>query len=167
MSCEFEEDLTAYVDRELPPLRARQLEGHLPGCSGCAATLALLQRTVTALASMPAFSPSAQLRRDVLNRISEEVPLSDRLKELLRGWLRPQVMLPALSAAAVVALAIIATQPARGPGGPGDAPLLVADASELELAQNLELVEDLDVVGLESPEDLEVVERLQELEGQP
>ncbi|HVE86974.1 MAG TPA: zf-HC2 domain-containing protein [Myxococcales bacterium] len=169
MSCEFEEDLTAYVDRELPPLRARQLEGHLPGCSGCTATLALLQRTASALASMPAFAPSAQLRRDVLTRISEEVPLSDRLKELLLGWLRPQVMLPALSAAAVVALAIIATQVTRGPrgSGPGDAPLMVADASELELAQNLDLVEDLDVVGLESPEDLEVVERLQELEGQP
>lgn len=162
MSCAFEEDLTAYVDRELSPLRLRQLEEHLPGCAGCAQTLSLLKRAVQALEAMPAFSPSPQLRRNVLSRISEEVPLWDRLRELLR----PKVLVPALSACAVLAVAV-AVQLAQAPGSPGEAPLLVADASELELIQNMEMMEDLDVLGLESAEDLEVVERLQELEGQP
>jgi anti-sigma factor RsiW len=165
MSCTFEEDLTAYVDRELPPLKVRQLEGHLPGCRSCSATLALLRRTVSALEAMPAFAPSPQLRRAVLTRISQEPP---SLLDRLRGWLRPQLLVPALSAAALLAVGVVATQRIRRQELPTqDAPLLVADASELELAQNLDLVEDLDVVGLESPEDLEVVEHLDELEGQP
>lgn len=165
MSCAFEEDLTAYVDRELPELKARQLEGHLPGCEPCSGTLALLRRTVSALEAMPAFAPSPQLRRAVLTRISQEPP---SLLDRLRGFLRPQVLVPALSAAALLAVGVAATQLARRHEPPSpDAPLLVADASELELVQNLDLVEDLDVVGLESPEDLEVVEHLDELEGQP
>ena len=163
MSCAFEDDLTAYVDRELPPLKVRQLEGHLPGCEGCTQTLELLQRTVRALEAMPAFAPSPQLRRDVLNRISAEPPpLLDRL----RAFLRPPVLVPALSAAALLAVAVVATQVVRGPA-PQDAPLMVADASELELLQNMDLVDDLEVLGLDSPEDLEVVEHLHELEGQP
>jgi len=164
MSCAFEEDLTAYLDRELPPLRVRQLEDHLPGCEGCAGTLELLRSAVRALEAMPAFAPSAQLRRDVLHRISAEpAPLWDRL----RGLFRPQVLVPALSAAALLAVAVVATQVSRGRDGGADGPLMVADASELELLQNMDLVEDLDVLGLESPEDLEVVEHLDELEGQP
>lgn len=165
MSCAFEEDLTAYLDQELPPLKVRQLEGHLPACESCTGTLALLRRTVSALEAMPAFAPSPQLRRAVLNRISGEPP---SLLDRLRGWLRPQVLVPALSAAALLAVGVAAVQLARRHEAPAaGAPLLVADASELELAQNLDLVEDLDVVGLESPEDLEVVEHLDELEGQP
>ncbi|HEY8209063.1 MAG TPA: zf-HC2 domain-containing protein [Myxococcaceae bacterium] len=164
MSCTFEEDLTAYMDRELPPLRVRQLEEHLPDCGSCAGTLALLRRTMSALEAMPAFAPSPQLRRAVLTRISQE-PAS--LMDRLRGLLRPQVLVPALSAAALLAVGVAATQLARRHETSLDAPLMVADATELELAQNLDLVEDLDVVGLESPEDLEVVEHLDELEGQP
>lgn len=164
MSCEFEDDLTAYVDQELPPLRVRQLEGHLAGCASCPEVLALLRRTVAAVEAMPAFAPSAQLRRDVLNRISAEPPsLLDRLRVL---W-RPSALVPALSAAALLAVGVVAMRVARHDPATPDAPVLVADISELEMAQDLELMEDLDVAGLESPEDVEVVERLRELEGQP
>ncbi|HVE81520.1 MAG TPA: zf-HC2 domain-containing protein [Myxococcales bacterium] len=165
MSCAYEEDLTAYVDQELPPLKLRQLEGHLPSCQSCTATLALLRRTVSALEAMPAFSPSPALRRAVLTRISEEPP---SLLDRLRGLLRPRFMVPALSAAALLAVGVAVVQLSRrGEGPAADAPLMVADATEFELVKNLDLVEDLDVVGLESPEDLEVVEHLDELEGQP
>jgi len=165
MSCTFEEDLTAYVDQELPALEAHRLESHLPACPACTSTLALLRRTVSALEAMPAFAPSPALRRAVLTRISEEPP---SLLDRLRGLLRPRFMVPALSAAALLAVGVAVVQLSRrGEGPAADAPLMVADASEYELAKNLDLVEDLDVVGLESPEDLEVVEHLDELEGQP
>jgi anti-sigma factor RsiW len=165
MSCAFEEDLTAYVDQELPPLKVHRLEDHLPTCESCPGTLALLRRAVSALEAMPAFSPSPALRRAVLTRISEAPP---SLLERLRGLLRPQLLVPALSAAALLAVGVAVVQLSRrGEGPAADAPLMVADATELELAKNLDLVEDLDVVGLESPEDLEVVEHLDELEGQP
>jgi anti-sigma factor RsiW len=158
MSCEFEEDLTAYLDRELPPLRHRQLEAHLPSCQGCTDTVALLRRTLEAVASLPAFVPPAQLRRDVLHRISEE-PRGwlDRLKAALRLG----VLVPALALGAAVLVAVVAVN-GLGPDLPAE-----DDAVDLELAANLELVEDLDVLGLESPEDLEVLQHLDELEGQP
>ena len=37
----------------------------------------------------------------------------------------------------------------------------------LELAANMEVIEDLDVLGVDRPGDLEVVEHLHELEGAP
>lgn len=158
MSCEFEEDLTAYLDRELPPLKHRQLEVHLPTCRGCTDTVALLRRTLHALEALPAFVPSAQLRRDVLNRISAQPQgWLDRLKAALR----PGVLVPALTLTAALVVAVV-TVNRLGP----DAPAL-DDVVDLELAANLEVVEDLDVLGLESPEDLEVVQHLDELEGQP
>jgi anti-sigma factor RsiW len=50
MSCPFEEDLTAYVDAELPPARRVEVETHLRGCAECQGTEALLRRTLARLA---------------------------------------------------------------------------------------------------------------------
>ena len=158
MSCEFEEHLTAYLDRELSPLQHRQLETHLPSCQGCTQTLALLRRTLETLEKLPAFVPSAQLRRDVLNRISVQPQgWLDRLKAALR----PGVLVPALALGAAVLVAVVAVNRV-GPDAQA-----MDDVVDLELAANLEVVEDLDVLGLESAEDLEVVQHLDELEGQP
>ncbi|MFP2934653.1 anti-sigma factor family protein, partial [Pyxidicoccus sp. 3LG] len=46
MSCHYEEDLTAYVDGELPPARRAEVEAHLGTCAGCGATHALLRSAV-------------------------------------------------------------------------------------------------------------------------
>jgi hypothetical protein len=79
------------------------------------------------------------------------------LGERLRALLRPWVLVPAAGLAAVAGLALYTATPSE--------PLLeVADAGTLELAMNLEVVEDYDVVGLESGEDLEVIASLHELE---
>ncbi|MFP2908626.1 anti-sigma factor family protein, partial [Pyxidicoccus sp. 3LFB2] len=50
MSCGFEEDLTAYVDGELPPARRVEVEAHLGACAGCRAMHALLGTAVARLA---------------------------------------------------------------------------------------------------------------------
>ena len=52
MSCPFEEDLTAYVDGELPPARRAEVEAHLGGCAGCQGTEALLRSTVARMAEL-------------------------------------------------------------------------------------------------------------------
>lgn len=41
--CEFHEDLSAYLDRELDPPRRRELERHLTGCTECTDLLKRLE----------------------------------------------------------------------------------------------------------------------------
>ncbi|MBN1210684.1 MAG: zf-HC2 domain-containing protein [Myxococcaceae bacterium] len=154
MSCTFEEELTAYIDGELPPARRAEVEAHLGTCAGCQSTEALLRRTVARMVELPAFTPSAETRRAVLAKVDALPP---PLRERLLALLRPSVLMPSLGLAAAVGLAVFYSgRDSRG--------LEVMDAGALELAANLELVEDYDVVGLDSFEDLEVIENLHELE---
>lgn len=160
MSCGFEEDLTAYVDGELAPARRAQVEAHLGTCAGCRSTEALLRGAVVRLAGLPDFSPapSPATRRAVLAKL-DALPPSwwERLKAL---W-RPAVLLPSAGLAAALAVALLMVRP-----GP-EAPVDLADAAEMELAANLELVEDYELLGLDSAEDLDVVANLHELEVGP
>lgn len=154
MSCPFEEELTAYVDEELPPARRAEVEAHLKGCAGCGTTEALLRRTVTGLAELPGWSPSPSTRREVLAKVDALPPT---LGERLRALLRPSVLVPAAGLAAVAGLTLSTALPS-------EPALEVTDPGTLELAMNLEVVEDYEVVGLDEDEDLEVVAHLHELE---
>jgi anti-sigma factor RsiW len=157
MSCAFEEDLTAYLDGELAPARRAEVEAHLGTCEECQRTEALLRRTLTSLAELPEFKPSAETRRAVLAKVDAlPLPLRERLKALLR----PTVLVPSMGLAAALGLAVIIAN------GRESQQLDVTDAGTLELAANLELVEDYDIVGLEGSEDMEVIEHLHELEVQ-
>lgn len=156
MSCAFEEDLTAYVDGELPPARRAEVESHLPGCTACRGTEALLRRTLARLAELPEPALSTSTRRQVLARIDElPVPLRQRLLALLR----PSVLVPVAGLAAAAGLAVYLSPRSVAPE--------LEDPQMLELAANLEVLEDYDIAGLEAAEDLEVVASLHELEGQP
>jgi anti-sigma factor RsiW len=159
MSCAFEEELTAYIDGELPPARRAEVEVHLGTCAECQGTQALLRRTLTSLAALPEFKPSFKdsmdTRRAVLAKVDAlPLPLRERLKALLR----PTVLVPSMGLAAALGLAVILSN------GRGSQGLDMTDAGALELAANLELVEDYDIVGLEGSEDMEVIEHLHELE---
>jgi anti-sigma factor RsiW len=154
MSCPFEEELTAYVDEELPPGRRAEVEAHLRGCAGCGATEALLRRTVTRLAELPELIPSPSTRREVLAKVEALPPT---LRERLLALLRPTVLVPAAGLAVVAGLTLYTT-------APNEPALEETDAGTLELAMNLEVVEDYEVVGLDDGEDLEVIAHLHELE---
>ncbi|MCI0572724.1 MAG: zf-HC2 domain-containing protein [Myxococcaceae bacterium] len=154
MSCAYEEDLTAFVDGELPELRAAEVARHLGGCAACTATERLLRGAVVRLASLPDVPPaSPALRRSVLAAV--EAPT---WRERVDGWLRPRVWVPALGVAAAAGVAAVALR-TQTPEGELDAP-------QLELALALEVAEDYDVAGLTSVEDLELVAELHELEVQ-
>ncbi len=158
MSCGFEEDLTAYVDGELPPARRMEVEAHLGTCAGCRSMHALLGNTVARLAELPVFEPSPHTRRAVMAKLDAlPVPWWQRLKVLLR----PAVLVPSVGLATALGVALLMA----GPGA--DAPLELADPAVMELAANLEVAEDYELLGLESPEDLEVVANLHELEVMP
>jgi len=154
MSCAFEEELTAYIDGELPPPRRAEVEAHLGTCAECRSTEGLLRRTLVQLEALPEFKPSPDTRRAVLAKVDAlPLPLRERLKALLR----PTVLVPSLGMAAAVGLAVIYS-------GHESHPVDVTDAGTLELAANLELVEDYDVVGMDNADDMEVIEHLHELE---
>ncbi|MFP2959129.1 anti-sigma factor family protein [Myxococcus sp. 1LA] len=154
MSCDYEVDLTAYVDGELPPARDAQVRAHLEDCGDCRATEALLRTTLARMAELPAFEPSPATRRAVLAKLDAlPVPWWERV----RTWLRPAVLVPATGLVTVLAVALLMARP-----GP-DAPLELEDASAMELAANLELAEDYELLGLDDMDDLEAVANLHEL----
>ncbi|MFP2930468.1 hypothetical protein ACLESO_35775, partial [Pyxidicoccus sp. 3LG] len=102
-----------------------------------------------------AFEPSPNTRRAVMAKLDAlPVPWWERLKALLR----PTVLVPSLGLAAAVGVALLVVGPSP------EAPPELKDAAVMELAANLELVEDYEVLGLDSAEDLEVVANLHELE---
>lgn len=153
MSCTFEEELTAYIDGELPAARRAEVQTHLGTCAGCKSTEALLRGTVASMARLPEFVPSAETRRAVMAKVDALPP---PLKERLMALLRPSVLVPSMGLAAALALAVYTS----GESQSVDA----ADEGALELAMNMELMEDYDVVGLDSSEDMEVIANLHELE---
>ncbi|NMO19486.1 hypothetical protein HPC49_53260 [Pyxidicoccus fallax] len=155
MSCGFEEDLTAYVDGELPPVRRAEVEAHLGTCGGCHATHALLRDAVARVAELPAFEPSPATRRAVLAKLDA---LPEPWWARLRALLRPAVLVPSAGLVAAVAVALVVV------GSGSEAPPELADPAVMELAANLELAEDYELLGLDSAEDLEVVANLHELE---
>jgi len=162
MSCETENELTAYLDGELAPADAAAVRAHLAGCERCRATLAVLRRTLETLQGLPDFEPSLALRRQVLGRVVDApAPLGARLAALLR----PAVLVP--SAAGLLAASAVAVL-LWGPGRTALPPEL-QDGLALGVALNYEVVadSDYDLLGLDGPDDLEVVEHLQELEGRP
>ncbi|RYZ34223.1 MAG: hypothetical protein EOO71_39720 [Myxococcaceae bacterium] len=159
MSCTYEEDLTAYVDGELPPPRRARMEAHLGTCADCQKTEQLLRVTVARMAELPAFTPSPSARREVLARLDALPPT---WRERMASLLRPGVLVPSAGVAATAVLALLVA----GRGGVDGAALEELDAGALEVATNLELVEDYEVLGLDSSDDLEVVENLHEL-GMP
>src|SRR5262249_60100922 len=91
---------------------------HLASCADCRATEALLRRTVTELAALPAFEPSVGLRRRVLAEVDA---LPRPWPERLRAWFRPALLAPTgVAMAAAVVVAVVAGQhggPPRGQGG--------------------------------------------------
>ncbi|MFT3840972.1 MAG: hypothetical protein QM723_28535 [Myxococcaceae bacterium] len=154
---ENDEDLTAYIDGELSELEKKRFEERLKNEPELAALEQLLRTTMKKVSALPMPQASQQLRRNVLNEIDRPAGAGDRLKAWFSGWR----LVPAFGMAAAAAVAVVfAVRPHHSHGE-------VLMAENLEVAQNIELLEDMDVVGLDNPDDLEVVARLDELEVKP
>jgi anti-sigma factor RsiW len=157
MSCTVETELTAYVDGELSVVDAARVRTHLLSCGHCRTTEALLRRTISELAGLPAFEPSAALRRRVLAEV-EALPRPWPVR--LRTWFRPALLAPAgVALATAVVVAVVVSQRVAE---------RAEQRTELAVAEHYELLSDYEVLGL-SREDLDVVEHLDELqkEGRP
>lgn len=152
---DIRDDLTAYIDGELPPERAREVEAALAADPSLRALEQRLRRAIGAVEALPApvAAASPALRRKVLAAIDEPA--------WWQRWFTLPKLAPAGLALAAVAVAVVAWPRAQVDEG---AP---ADEEKLLLAQHLDLVDDLDLVGLSSAEDLDVVAALHELEVTP
>jgi hypothetical protein len=69
MHDEWTDQLSDYVDDELPADERRALERHLAGCPECARTLQDLKRIVATASSLPARPPAADLWNGVAVRV--------------------------------------------------------------------------------------------------
>jgi len=161
MSCDLESELTAYVDGELSPQLTTAVRAHLAGCAACRSTEALLRGTVATLDALPAFEPSVGLRHSVMERL--DAPPST-LGERLRRWLPPSVFLP--SAAVLVSAVVVAVLLTSGSLG-HRLPAELRDSQALDVAMNYDVLRDYDVLGVDNPDDVEVVAQLDRLEGGP
>ena len=152
MSCAVEMDLTAYLDGELPTARRHEMQSHLKECRSCQATSELLEKTLSKLASLPALESSPGMRSALLRQIAQpRSSVGERLRQRWRpGWVLPSA---GLAVAALAAVLLVGRAP--------------RDGRERELGANLEMVEDYEVLGLTSMEDLEIVQHLDELDGRP
>jgi len=82
------EHLSAYLDRELPDRRVREVESHLEDCSLCRANLESLSRVVHRLQALERVSPPPLLAGDVARRVAlDRRPRSllERLESRLSG----------------------------------------------------------------------------------
>ena len=153
-----QDDLTALVDGALPPERQAEVEAHLAGCAGCRAERDLVASAVRMVAAVPApAAPAPGFEQRFYARLAREKAARPSRRERLPGsrwrWAAP---LAALGAAAAVAVTVGVAE---------------TRSDRLEMARHLDLLENYVVVAsldtVESAEDVEVVEHLNELEARP
>ena len=148
------EELTAYIDGELSEARAKEVEAALKADPQLSALEQRLRASIQAVEALPApvTEASPALRRAVLAAVAEPT-----WKE---KWLRWPVLVPVMGVAVAAAVTLVVLPR-------GGAELEGLDEEKLLLAQNLEVVEDLDLVDLDSADDLDVIADLQQLEKTP
>jgi anti-sigma factor RsiW len=151
----WEHELTAFIDGELREADRLALEQALAADPALRALEQRLRQTVALMARVPAPAPSAAMKRAVLDRLA---PVASAAPPTPSWFSMPRLLPFAALAAAAGLAAVVLT---RTPNTPA------VDEEQVVLAQNLELVEDLDLDGLSSPEDLDVIEQLAQLEQTP
>jgi anti-sigma factor RsiW len=152
------DDLTAYLDGALDPVRSAEVGDHLSACAACRAERDGIARALSAFAALPPPPPPPPgFEQRFYARLAREAPrrrsLLERLSALPFRWL-----VPATGLAAALAVGIWVRQ--------------AEERADLEMARHLDLLENyVEVASLgvvETPEDLEVVAHLDELrEGRP
>ena len=136
-SCEFQDDLTAYVDRALDEGRELALEVHLTACDACRTELdGLLSLDETLRAYAPRVEASPTFASGFLAALEAEIeptPVSVRQparpEPVASGfwrWFGRPVLIP-MSAAAVAIAVTVVTWPEGTPNGT-PAPMAVVDS---------------------------------------
>lgn len=120
---EVRQQLSAYLDGEVDPVRKGEIEDHLSSCEGCRQALKEIRQTVEAVRGMGPAEPPPWLTGWIMARVREE-------QASRRGWLAwfvsPSFLRPAMSMAVVVLIAGIvwnASRPMRSQPAPAQLPV--------------------------------------------
>lgn len=149
----WQRELTAYIDGELSDAERQEVEAQLAVDPKLKALEARLRQTVALMAKVPAPVTTSQLKASVLDKLE--------LDAAPTGFWSWQRAVPLFAVAAAALLVFVVR---TGLSGNDEPVAALVEEDQVLLAQNMELVEDLDLVGLSSPEDLEVIEQLKDLE---
>lgn len=104
----WQRQLSAYVDGELTPHEAGEVEAHLAQCESCKAELHRLQSLKSLLGQLPERPVPETLWRSI--RAHLDRPQQSWIA-LVEQWLRSTVRRPALAAAAVALIAVLVAIP--------------------------------------------------------
>jgi len=78
MQCsEIQENLSAYLDGELDPAGAAELESHLEGCESCRSELESLRSTVELVRSVPRVQAPPVLKQRLASATSSRKPVQE------------------------------------------------------------------------------------------
>jgi anti-sigma factor RsiW len=154
------EELTALLDGALPAARAAQVAAHVEGCDTCRAERDRIASALAAFRSLPRGpEPSPQFSARLAARLAREERPRRPWGPRLAAWadrpsLRWKIAAPAAAAALAAGVVVVAIRIQR--------------AEEAAVAEHLDLLlhyEEVASVGdVSSPEDAQVVARLDELE---
>src|ERR1041384_545756 len=114
MNCEqIQDDLSAYVDGELPPARKPEIHAHVAGCPACQRRVAELEKLASGVAAMPQLQPAPRFLADVRRKIqAESEPRTSWIDWLFRPvWLK--VPIEALAVIIVAGFVLVLVRPSR------------------------------------------------------
>lgn len=111
MNCQtIGDNLSAYLDKALPPDEMREIEKHLSACPECRQELAELQKTINLLASLDEVIPPASFRRDLRKKLEKNTEKRRFTWSALRHRL-PRIRNSAFAPVAVVMILFIVAIP--------------------------------------------------------
>ncbi|CAG0986211.1 hypothetical protein MYXO_02142 [Myxococcaceae bacterium] len=151
----FEDDLSAWIDAELPAERAGVVEEHVAGCARCRMRAESFRALDATLRGLPASRVPSDLEATLLARANAERPGLEpgsagvsRLRPRRRSRLSIVVAVAAAAAAAFLVFVGFEREPT--PLDPGEmsvvADLDTASDEDLSAALDLEALEDLEVI---------------------
>jgi anti-sigma factor (TIGR02949 family) len=163
---EYEADLSALLDGELDTPSEAVLRAHLESCAGCSRRARALQGADEALRGLPSREAPADLRARLQARLEAETDAASSVRATRRVGVaalpprrrprsraRPAALLAMAAAAALALYLTLATGERAIPGAQPPASRLAkaadleaASPDELELALELETVEDMEVI---------------------
>ena len=151
---DFSEDLTAWIEGQLPSWQRERIREHLTHCAPCAAEADSLRvavawqqqalRTVAALDAIDAMALKARLRRDLAADVDDVAPMWSLRRVWESMWGRLMLAGTAASVAALGVLWVVGPGMVLMPIGLESPPPAVAQHTEL--FKDYPLIEQLDVL---------------------
>ena len=160
MKCEqCLQQLSAFQDGELPRQAADELQQHLEQCSACAAQAERLAQALAAVDALPLLAPSEGFDAALAHKLEQAAAAapSQQRRPSWWGyiswlWQRPALTVVAAGSCAALLAVVLLRDP---PPPPND-----RSVPEMELAKNLPLLRDYDLVAR-----LETLQQVSEQEG--